>query len=62
VQIDKKNRSIALSIRARETAAQSRIMKQLSHEQQAAAAGATILGALLRAKLDEHANDSHQDQ
>lgn len=62
VQIDKKNRSIALSIRARETAAQSRMMKQLSHEQQAAAAGATNLGALLRAKLDEHANDSHEDQ
>lgn len=62
VQIDKKNRSIALSIRARETAAQSRMTKQLSHEQQAAAAGATNLGALLRAKLDERANDSHEDQ
>lgn len=62
VQIDKKNRSIALSIRTRETAAQSRMAKQLSHEQQAAAAGATNLGALLRAKLDERANDSHEDQ
>jgi len=62
VQIDKKSRSIALSIRAKEAAEQSRIMKQLSHEQQAAASGTTNLGALLRAKLDEHASgDTSED-
>jgi len=62
VQIDKKSRSITLSIRAKETAEQSRIMKQLSHEQQAAASGTTNLGALLRAKLDEHASgDTNED-
>jgi len=50
--IDRKNRSINLSVKAKDVAEESDAMKQLRSEQAASAAGSTNLGALLRAKLD----------
>ncbi len=50
--IDRKNRSINLSVKAKDIAEESDAMKQLRSEQAASAAGSTNLGALLRAKLD----------
>ncbi|MGA7984147.1 MAG: 30S ribosomal protein S1 [Burkholderiales bacterium] len=52
INLDRKNRSINLSIKARDLADESEAMKQLRTENAAASAGATNLGALLRAKLD----------
>ena len=52
VNIDRKNRSINLSIKAKDMADETEAMKQLRTENAAASAGATNLGALLRAKLD----------
>ena len=52
INLDRKNRSINLSIKARDLANESEAMKQLRTENAAASAGATNLGALLRAKLD----------
>ena len=51
INIDRKNRSINLSIKARETAEQDAAMKKLQSEA-AASTGSTNLGALLKAKLD----------
>jgi len=53
INVDRKNRSINLSVKARELAEETEAMKQLKSEQAAASAGATNLGALLRAKLDK---------
>ena len=50
--IDRKNRSINLSVKAKDISEESDAMKQLRSEQAASAAGSTNLGALLRAKLD----------
>ena len=50
--IDRKNRSINLSVKAKDVADETDAMKQLRSEQAASAAGSTNLGALLRAKLD----------
>jgi len=50
--VDRKNRSINLSVKAKDIAEESDAMKQLRSEQAASAAGSTNLGALLRAKLD----------
>ncbi len=52
INLDRKNRSINLSIKAKDMADESEAMKQLRSENAAASAGATNLGALLRAKLD----------
>jgi small subunit ribosomal protein S1 len=52
INLDRKNRSINLSIKARDMADETEAMKQLRTENAAASAGATNLGALLRAKLD----------
>jgi len=52
INLDRKNRSINLSIKAKDLADESEAMKQLRTENAAASAGATNLGALLRAKLD----------
>jgi len=52
INIDRKNRTINLSVKARELAEESEAMKQLRSESAASAAGSTNLGALLRAKLD----------
>ncbi len=50
--IDRKNRSINLSVKAKDLAEESDAMKHIRTEQAASAAGSTNLGALLRAKLD----------
>jgi small subunit ribosomal protein S1 len=50
--VDRKNRSINLSVKAKDIAEETDAMKQLRSEQAASAAGSTNLGALLRAKLD----------
>jgi small subunit ribosomal protein S1 len=56
INIDRKNRSINLSVKAKDLAEETEAMKQLRTEQAAASAGATNLGALLRAKLDKSGN------
>jgi len=53
INVDRKNRSINLSVKAKETAEEGDSTKQLRSEQAASAAGSTNLGALLRAKLDK---------
>lgn len=50
INIDRKNRSIALSIKARETADTADAMQRMAES--SAVSGTTNLGALLRAKLD----------
>jgi small subunit ribosomal protein S1 len=50
INIDRKNRSIALSIKARETADTAEAMQKMAET--SAVTGTTNLGALLRAKLD----------
>src|SRR6266481_1629325 len=51
--VDRKNRSINLSVKAKDLSEETEAMKQLRTENAAASAGATNLGALLRAKLDK---------
>jgi small subunit ribosomal protein S1 len=51
INIDRKNRTINLSIKARELAEEAEAMKKLATEKQASP-GTTSLGALLKAKLD----------
>jgi len=51
INIDRKNRSVNLSIKARDAAEQDAAMKKLQSEA-AASTGSTNLGALLKAKLD----------
>ncbi len=52
INVDRKSRSINLSVKAKDVSDESQAMKQLKSEQAASAAGSTNLGALLRAKLD----------
>ena len=51
INIDRKNRTINLSIKAKDMAEESEAMQKLASDKQAAA-GTTNLGALLKAKLD----------
>ena len=53
INVDRKNRSINLSVKAKDLSEETEAMKQLRSENAAASAGATNLGALLRAKLDK---------
>jgi small subunit ribosomal protein S1 len=53
INVDRKNRSINLSVKAKDLSEETDAMKQLRSENAAASAGATNLGALLRAKLDK---------
>ena len=53
INIDRKNRSINLSVKAKDAVEETEAMKQLRTENAASAAGSTNLGALLRAKLDK---------
>ena len=55
INVDRKNRSINLSVKAKDLSEETEAMKQLRTENAAASAGATNLGALLRAKLDKAA-------
>ncbi|HYG54452.1 MAG TPA: 30S ribosomal protein S1, partial [Burkholderiales bacterium] len=54
INVDRKNRSINLSVKAKDLSEETEAMKQLRTENAAASAGATNLGALLRAKLDKN--------
>jgi len=60
INVDRKNRSINLSVKAKDVAEESDAMKQLRTENQASAAGSTNLGALLRAKLDKSGSNPPQ--
>jgi small subunit ribosomal protein S1 len=51
INVDRKNRTINLSIKAKEAAEESAAMAKLQSES-AASSGSTNLGALLKAKLD----------
>jgi small subunit ribosomal protein S1 len=53
INVDRKNRSINLSVKAKDLVEETEAMKQIRTENAAASAGATNLGALLRAKLDK---------
>ena len=52
INIDRKTRSIQLSIKAKDNADQQEAMQRLSQSNERETAGTTSLGALLRAKLD----------
>jgi len=54
VNIDRKARSIQLSIKARETAETAETLQRMTEA--SASTGTTNLGALLKAKLDQHRN------
>ncbi|MBH9553372.1 30S ribosomal protein S1 [Inhella gelatinilytica] len=56
INIDRKSRSIKLSIKAKDDADQQEAMKALSATSERENAGTTSLGALLRAKLDKGNN------
>ncbi len=52
INVDRKNRVINLSIKAKDVTEQDSAMKKFAAESAAAASGSTNLGALLKAKLD----------
>jgi small subunit ribosomal protein S1 len=52
INVDRKNRVINLSIKAKDMTDQDSAMKKIAAESAAAASGSTNLGALLKAKLD----------
>ncbi|HEY9099286.1 MAG TPA: 30S ribosomal protein S1 [Thiobacillus sp.] len=52
INVDRKNRVINLSIKAKDMTDQDSAMKKLAADSAAAASGSTNLGALLKAKLD----------
>jgi len=58
--VDRKNRSINLSVKAKDLAEETDAMKQMRSENAASAAGSTNLGALLRAKLDKTNSNPQQ--
>jgi small subunit ribosomal protein S1 len=58
--VDRKNRSINLSVKAKDLAEETDAMKQMRTENAASAAGSTNLGALLRAKLDKSNSNPEQ--
>ena len=57
VNIDRKNRTINLSVKAKDVADESEVIAKLQSES-AAASGSTNLGALLKARLDSSKNQS----
>ena len=52
INIDRKNRTINLSIKAKDMAEETEAMQKIASDKQQASAGTTNLGALLKAKLD----------
>ncbi|MEO5765424.1 MAG: 30S ribosomal protein S1 [Casimicrobiaceae bacterium] len=52
INVDRKNRSINLSIKAKDNADESEAMQRMSSESSSVNTGTTNLGALLKAKLD----------
>ena len=61
INVDRKNRSINLSIKAKDLAETSEAMQKMSSEQ-SGNAGTTSLGALLKAKMDVKKSDQTTDQ
>ena len=53
INVDRKTRSINLSIKARDQAEQSQAMQKLAADSSSASSGTTNLGALLKAKLNQ---------
>ncbi len=58
INVDRKTRSIQLSIKAKDNADNQEAMQRLSQTSERENAGTTSLGALLRAKLDNQNNNS----
>jgi len=58
INVDRKARSIQLSIKAKDNADNQEAMQRLSQTSERENAGTTSLGALLRAKLDNQNQDS----
>jgi len=52
INIDRKNRSINLSIKAKDLSEEAAAMQKMSADSKSASTGTTNLGALLKAKLD----------
>ena len=52
INIDRKNRSINLSIKAKDLADESAQMEKITTDSKSASTGTTNLGALLKAKFD----------
>jgi small subunit ribosomal protein S1 len=52
INVDRKSRSINLSIKAKDQAEQQEAMQKLASESGSASSGTTNLGALLKAKLN----------
>jgi small subunit ribosomal protein S1 len=61
INIDRKNRNINLSLKAKDAAEESEAMQKMTSEQ-AGSAGTTNLGALLKAKMDTKATDKSSEQ
>ena len=53
INLDRKTRSINLSIKAKDQAEQTEAMQKLAADSSSASSGTTNLGALLKAKLNE---------
>jgi small subunit ribosomal protein S1 len=58
INVDRKNRSINLSIKAKDNAEEGEAMQRMSAENQGANTGTTNLGALLKAKLSDNKTNS----
>ena len=56
INVDRKTRSIQLSVKAKDSADQQEAMQRLSQSSERESAGTTSLGALLRAKMDTKEN------
>jgi len=61
INIDRKNRSINLSIKAKDVAETSEAMQKIATDQ-GGSAGTTSLGALLKAKMEVKNSDQNSDQ
>jgi small subunit ribosomal protein S1 len=57
INIDRKNRSINLSIKAKDHAEENEAMQRMTQENAGVHTGTTSLGALLRAKMDNKTNE-----
>jgi small subunit ribosomal protein S1 len=61
INIDRKNRNINLSLKAKDAAEETEAMQKMTSDQ-AGSAGTTNLGALLKAKMDTKATDKSAEQ
>ena len=60
ISVDRKNRSISLSIKAKDATEASDAMQKMATDHSAASAGTTNLGALLKAKMDTKNTEQSQ--